>query len=81
MDFCADNAKEKCKSQSSTEGANERLEVKRAHRHSHFIFCIFQFTLGFLQLIARNPQDFEQLRFHALQNHPNIPICIPFLKL
>jgi len=52
---------ENCKVQksNSTDGDNKRFKVKIALLHS---FCIFQFALCILHLIAQNPQDFEQLR-------------------
>ena len=45
----------------SSDGDNKRFKAKIALLHSYFTFCIFQFTLCILHLIARNPQDFEQL--------------------
>ena len=55
---------EKCKVQKSnlTDGDNKRFKVKISLFHPYFVFCIFQFAFCILHSIARNPQDFEQLR-------------------
>jgi len=56
---------ENCKVQKSylTDGDNKRFKVKISLFHPYFVFCIFQFAFCILHSIARNPQDFEQLRF------------------